>query len=96
MSKSARRTYPEAFKKQVVKLHQGGKSRKAIIEEYELTPSTFDKWRRQFENTGSFKEKDNLTPEQRELKELRKINKQLAMENDILKQAALIFAQKSK
>lgn len=89
MSRSARRTYPEVFKKQMVALYQGGK----IIEEYELTPSTFDKWRRQFEATGSFKEKENLTAE---LKELRKKNKQLAMENDVLKQAALIFAQKSK
>ena len=96
MSNSVRRTYPEAFKKQIVALYQSGKPRKEIIEEYELTPSSFDKWRRQFESTGSFKEKDNLTPEQRELKELRKKNKQLAMENDILKQAALIFAQKSK
>ncbi len=96
MSKSAHKTYPEAFKKQVVALHQGGKFSKDIIKEYELTLSTFDKWRRQFKTTGSFKEKDNLTPEKRELKELRKKNKHLAMENDILKQAALIFAQKSK
>lgn len=66
------------------------------IEEYELTPSTFDKWRRHFETTDFFKEKDNLTPEQFELRQLRKKNKQLAMENDILKQAALIFAQKFK
>jgi len=35
MSKSARRTYPEAFKKQVVKIHEGGKSHKEIIKEYE-------------------------------------------------------------
>lgn len=72
MSKSARRTYPEVFKKQMVALYQGGEPRKEIIEEYELTPSTFDKWRQQFETTGSFKEKDNLTLEQIELKELRK------------------------
>jgi len=51
----------------------------------------------QFESTDPLKEKDSLTREQRELKKLHKINKQLlVMENDILKQAALIFAQKSK
>ena len=44
--------------------------------------------------SGSFKEKDNLTPEQQELRELRKENTQLKMENDILKQAALIFGRK--
>ncbi len=45
---------------------------------------------------GSFKERDNLTPEQAELIALRKKNKQLEMENDILKQAALIFGRKDK
>ena len=38
--------------------------------------------------------KDNLTSEQKELIELRKKNKQLEMENDILKQAALIMGRK--
>ena len=53
-----------------------------------------DKWIKQAESTGSFKEKDNLTQEQLELVELRKRNKQLEMENDILKQAVLILGQK--
>jgi transposase len=42
------------------------------------------------------KKKDNLTPEQKELLELRKRNQQLEMENDILKQAALIFGRRDK
>lgn len=96
MSKRKRRTYSEAFKKQMVDLYLAGKSRQELIREYELTPSAFDKWLLQQRTSGSFKEKDNLTPEQIELKELRKQNKQLEMENDILKQAALIFGRKSK
>ena len=40
---------------------------------------------KQAQSTGSFKERDNLTPEQAELIALRKKNKQLEMENDILK-----------
>lgn len=48
----------------------------------------------QSQNSGSFKEKDNLTNDQKELMELRKRNKQLEMENDILKQAALILGRK--
>ena len=51
---------------------------------------------KQANTSGSFKEKDNLTPEQKELIQLRKQNKQLLMENDILKQAALIFGRKDK
>jgi transposase len=42
----------------------------------------------------SFKKKDNLTEEQAELIKLRKQVKQLEMENDILKQAALIRGRK--
>jgi transposase len=65
-----------------------------LIREYDLTPSSLDKWVNQSKSSGSFKEKDNLTPEQKELQELRKRNKQLEMENDILKQAALILGRK--
>ena len=65
-----------------------------IIREYELTASTFHKWVKQFNKTGSFKEADNRTPEEKELIALRKQNKQLLMENDILKQAALIMGRK--
>ena len=53
-----------------------------------------DKWIAQADNSGSLKEKDNRTPEQQELIELRKQNQQLKMENDILKQAALILGRK--
>ena len=89
-----RRTFKESFKKQMVELHRSGKPRKDILREYDLTPSTFDKWVKQYNQSGSFKEKDNLTPEEKELRELRKLNKELMMENDILKQAALIFGRK--
>ena len=89
-----RRTFKESFKKQMVELHRSGKPRKDILREYDLTPSTIDKWVKQYKQSGSFKEKDNLTPEEKELRELRKLNKELMMENDILKQAALIFGRK--
>jgi transposase len=89
-----RRTFTPEFKKQIVDLYRSGKSRKEIIDDYDLSPSAFDKWVQQHSQSGSFKEKDNLTPEQQELRELRKENTQLKMENEILKQAALIFGRK--
>ena len=92
--KREKRTYSETFKNQVVQLYNAGKPRSEIIREYELTPSAFDKWIRRINATGSSKERDNRTPEQAELIKLQKENKQLRMENDILKQAALIFAQR--
>ena len=94
MTKKARRTFTSEFKEQIVQLYLNGKPRKEIIGEYNLTPSSLDRWVSQSQNAGSFKEKDNLTAEQKELIELRKRNKQLEMENDILKQAALILGRK--
>lgn len=58
--------------------------------------SSVTKWVRDFNNSGSFKAKDNKTPEENELIELRKLVKELEMKADILKQAALIMARKSK
>ena len=89
-----RRTFTVEFKAQMVKLYENGKPRKDIIREYDLTPSALDKWIKQSKTSGSFKEKDNRSPEENELIQLRKENKRLLMENDILKQAALILGQK--
>jgi transposase len=78
----------------MVQLFECGKKRAELVREYELTPSAIDRWIHQFSTTRSFKTKDNITDEQRELTQLRKKNKQLLMENDILKQAALIMGRK--
>jgi transposase len=92
--KRERRTFTPEFKVQMVKLYENGKPRKDIINEYDLTPSALDKWVKQSQTSGSFKEKDNRTPEEAELIKLRKENQRLLMENDILKQAALIIGRK--
>jgi transposase len=89
-----RRTFSTDFKKQVVALYENGKSRQDIAQEYELTASALDRWITQFRKSGSFKEKDNRSPEEQELIVLRKRNKQLEMEVDILKQAALIMGRR--
>ena len=90
----ARRTYSEEQKKQLVELFNHGKPRSEIVREYDLTGSAFDKWVKRINATGSSHDKDNRTPEEQELLRLRKENQQLRMENDVLKQAALIFARK--
>jgi len=94
MTKKERRTFTQEFKQQMVQLYMNGKPRKDLIREYSLTPSSLDKWISQYKTSGSFKESDNRTPEESELMELRKQLKQLQMENDILKQAALILGRK--
>ena len=92
--KRDRRTYTDEFKNQLVQLHLNGKRKCDITREYDIVPSLLNKWIKQSSNSGSFKEKDNRSDEEQELIELRKQNKQLLMENDILKQAALIIGRK--
>lgn len=94
MAKRERRTFTQEFKLQLVKLYENGKPRSEIIREYDLTASAFDKWVKQYQNSGSFRELDNRSPEEQELIKLRKENQRLMMENDILKQAALIIGRK--
>ncbi|MBB6735342.1 transposase, partial [Cohnella sp. CBP 2801] len=86
-----RRTFTDEFKKQMVQLFENGKSRSSIVKEYGLTASALDRWISQSQQTGSFSAKDNRTPEENELLSLRKEVQRLRMENDILKQAALIM-----
>lgn len=96
MSRRPRREFTEEFKLQMVKLYNSGKSAAEIVREYDLTRSAFMNWVQKYNNTGSFKACDNRTEEEKELIRLKKENQQLRMENDILKQAALILGQKSK
>ena len=92
--KRERRTYTPEFKLQLVKLYENGKPRTDIAKEYDITPSALDRWIKNHKETGSFKADDNRSVEEKELFELRKEVKQLRMENDILKQAALIMGRK--
>lgn len=79
-----------------MQLTKSGKSANSIAKEYGISKSSVTKWVRDYNNSGSFKAKDNRTPEENELIELRKRVKELEMESDIFKQAALIMARKSK
>lgn len=94
MAQRERRSFTDEFKNQMVQLYLNGKPRAEIIREYDLSVSAFDKWVKQNRTTGSFKECDNRSEEQNELIKLRKENLHLKMENDILKQAALILGRK--
>ena len=91
-----RRPYSDEFKQQMVSLYLAGKPSAEICREYGIPSSTFSKWHRRNSVTDKPYLKAKRTDEDKELLELRKENKQLRMENDILKQAALIFARRSQ
>lgn len=89
-----KKSYTKEFKKQIVALVNNGKSINSVAEEYEIAKSTVHTWVSNYNNSGSFKACDNRSEEENRLLELEKELKQLRMENDILKQAALIMGRK--
>ena len=91
----SKRYYEENFKKQIVNIYnQGNHTYRELSEQYDIAPSTMRQWVMRYNNTKSFNAEDNRTEEENEIIELRKKVKQLEMENDILKQAALLLGKK--
>jgi transposase len=89
-----KRFYEEEFKVQMVLLYNAGKPQREICAEYDLTPSALRNWICRINESGSSKIADNRTPLEKELLAAQKENKRLKMENDLLKQAALILGRR--
>ena len=85
--------YNEEFKKQIVELIRSEKNINEVVKEYNIARSTVNKWVKDYSSFGSSKAKDNRSDEENELIKLKKENQKLKMENDILKQAALIMGR---
>ena len=86
----SKKHYEENFKKQIVKIYnQGNHSYKELSDQYGIAPSTMRQWVIRYNNTRSFNAVDNRSDEEKRIIELESKVKQLEMENDILKQAAL-------
>jgi transposase len=92
--KKENKVYTEEFKHQIVKLHASGKSSGELEKEYGVSRTTINIWVKQYGNSGKFGVIENCSDAEKELRALRKEVKQLRMENDILKQAAVIFARR--
>jgi transposase len=87
-------SYPDEYKRKIIELMKSGKKKSDILREYGMSRGTLDRWIEYESKSGSFKVSDNRSESENELIELRKENKRLLMENDILKQAALIMGKR--
>ena len=87
--------YPLEFRQQMVELVRAGRSPKALAREFEPSEQTIRNWVKQAElDTGQ--RADGLTTEERaELRQLRRENRQLKLEREILKKAAAWFARET-
>ena len=91
----SRKHYEENFKKQIVNIYnQGNHTYRSLSEEYGIAISTMRQWVMRYNNTQSFNAEDNRTENEKRIIELEKKLAQLEMENDILKQAALLLGKK--
>ena len=89
------RSYPPDFRQKVVDLARTGRSLDDLADEFGLARQTVRNWVKQADlDAGS--RTDGLTTEERtELSRLRRENKRLTVENEILSKAAAWFARET-
>jgi len=91
-----RTRYPAEFRQQMVELVRAGRSARALAHEFEPSEQTIRNWVKQADLDGG-QRTDGLTSEERaELSRLRRENRQLKLEREILKKAAAWFARETK
>src|SRR5437016_13881959 len=95
MAKRKRRAFTKEFKAQAVRIvRESGKSVTAVARELDLTETALRSWVRQGEIDAGRGPAGALTTEEREeLGRLRRENRTLRMERDIIKKAAAFFAK---
>jgi transposase len=88
-----RSPYPPEFREQIIGLARAGRSVEDLAREFEPCAATIHGWVKQADRDGG-RRADGLTSEERdELRRLRRENRQLRQERDILAKAAAWFAQ---
>jgi transposase len=88
-----RNPYPAEFREQIVALARSGRSVEELAREFEPCAATIHGWLKQSDRDGGYRA-DGVTSEERdELRRLRRENRQLRQERDILAKAAAWFAQ---
>ena len=97
MAKRKRRSFSPEFKADAVKVVRAGRTVADVARDLDLTQSALRTWVNQAEvDDGKGAEGALTTNEREELARLRRDNKRLQMERDILKAAATFFAKESE
>ena len=87
--------YPAAFREEIVELVRAGRTPEELAKELEPTAQTIRNWMAQAERDRGERSDGLSTAEQQELKKLRRENRQLKLERDILSKAAAWFARET-
>ena len=90
-----KRTYSSEFKQEAVVLWQTtGKTATAVEQELGITSGLLNKWKKKLQENGqdAFPGRGRQMPEQEEMQRLKRENKILRQEREILKKAVAIFS----
>ena len=87
-----RAAYPPEFREQIVALARAGRSVEELAREFEPCAHTIHDWIRKADRPGGVSRPGLSDDEREELKRLRRENKKLREERDILSKAAAWFA----
>ena len=91
----ARRTFSAQEKADAVRMVKAGKSAAHVARELDLTLTSLQAWVKQADADAGVRSDILTTEEREELARLRRENKRLQMERDILKAAATFFAKEN-
>ena len=83
-----RNPYPAEFRDQIVELHRAGRSVEELAREFEPCVATIHTWVKQAARDDGQRADILSSAEREELRRLRKENRQLRQERDILSKAA--------
>ncbi len=87
--------YPPEFRRQMVELVRAGRTPGELAREFECSEQTIRNWVRQTDLDEGRREDGLTTDEREELRRLRRENRQLREEREILKKAAAWFARET-
>lgn len=91
----ARRFYPPEFRQQLIALVHAGRTPESLTKEFEPSAQTIRNWAVQADRDGGVRTDGLTTDERAEMTRLRRENRQLKLERDILSKAAAWFARET-
>jgi transposase len=91
----SRPPYPAEFRRRMVELVRAGRTPEDLAQEFEPSAQAIRNWVAQAERDEGHRQDGLTTSEREELNRLRRENRQLKQEREILKKAAAWFARET-
>jgi transposase len=92
-----RRSYSREFKLEAVRLVlEGGASVAQVARDLGISENLLHSWKSKFKKEGQLRSSSKPTPDQKEIRRLRRELERVRQEREILKRATAYFAKESK